>query len=355
MSNSITLYEETCKLVQNNPPDNYLNKNFYLRIVTTTFYELLTTKTSPLISKFCADNRINFLAENFKIETLNPSLPSSSSFDMYCIFQGLAVAFSENLDTCESFCNDEAVNNYIFRRRVLRDELKKDLIELLKAIDGHMKKFQPVEKVVEKIVYVEKPAPPKVIDDKETVALLKNLDAIAENRKSDDEKIVDEIKKVQQAMQDELDTVQKSLKQIAEIREGLDYRSLKEPIYQLIQLYHKLYDNVKRHPAADTAKGYAKLIKSCNSFLTYVTQSLKMLGVELINETGGTFNPDKNKVADDEPVELDATVTKVNKIGFIYKGQVLEKAEVEVSTSLQNSNLSIQTLGGGKNLNENWN
>ena len=170
---------------------------------------------------------------------------------------------------------------------------------------------------------------------------MKTLDDIAQNRKADDEKIVDEIKKVQQTMQDELNAVQQSLKKISEIREEIDYRSLKEPIYQLIELYRKIDDNVKRHPMEDTAKGYSSLMKRCESFLKYVNQSLKMLGVELINETDITFNPDKNKLADDEQAPLDSTVTKIIKVGFIYKGQVLEKAEVEISKSESSSTINI--------------
>lgn len=117
---------------------------------------------------------------------------------------------------------------------------------------------------------------------------------------------------------------------------------MKEPIYQLIQLYKKLDDNLKLHPQEDASKGYAALIKRCQSFLNYIAQSLKMLGVEIINNAGEKFDPDKNQVADDLKISFDSTVTQINKIGFIYRGQVLENEEVEVAES------------GGK-LNENWN
>lgn len=363
MANSATLYSEACNFVRRNSNSPYWQRNFYLQILTTMFQELLTTKTSPLISKFCADNKINFEGKNFKIESVKIPSPVPTSFDMGVILLGLAYAFTENLDTCATV-HANCVRD-IFRGQTLKDELRPSLLSALQTIDDCLEKFhstekivyveKPVEKVVEKVIekpaekviekIVEKPvenaveksvekpveetAPPKVIDDNED-NLMKALDEIAQNRKADDEKIVDEIKKVQQTMQDEFNAVQESLKKISEIREEIDYRGLKEPIYQLIQLYHKIDDSLKRHPMEDTAKGYSSLMKRCESFLKYVTQSLKMLGVELIDETGITFNPDKNKIADDEQAPLDSTVTKIIKIGFIYKGQVLEKAEVEV-------------------------
>ena len=60
MANSSTLYVEACNFVRRNPNSPYWQKKLYLQIVMTMFQELLTTKTAPLISKFCADNQINF-------------------------------------------------------------------------------------------------------------------------------------------------------------------------------------------------------------------------------------------------------------------------------------------------------
>ncbi|MBR5913214.1 MAG: nucleotide exchange factor GrpE [Selenomonadaceae bacterium] len=357
MANSATLYAEACNFVRRNSNSPYWQKNFYLQILTTMFQELLTTKTSPLISKFCADSKINFEGKNFKIEPVQNPSPIPTSFDMGVILLGLAYAFTENIDTCATVHNNYVRD--IFRGQTLKDELRPSLLSALQTIDDCLEKFhaaekivyveKPVEKVVEKIIekpvekivekMVDRTAPPKIIYDEDN--LMKTLDDIAQNRKADDEKIVDEIKKVQQTMQDELNAVQQSLKKISEIREEIDYRSLKEPIYQLIELYRKIDDNVKRHPMEDTAKGYSSLMKRCESFLKYVNQSLKMLGVELINETDITFNPDKNKLADDEQAPLDSTVTKIIKVGFIYKGQVLEKAEVEISKSESSSTINI--------------
>ncbi len=338
--NSLKLYDEACEFIGKYPNATDWQKNFYMQILTTIFYELLTDKTSPLLSRFCADNGIrNLDVKNFKILYTPPSydkLPSAA--DMYLTLYGLKILFTENLDACSKTYDRQNFQNNIFRGQSLGETYAQSVFNFFYEIDDGIKKFQqsekivevPVEKIIEKPVekIIEVPAAPQIVSDAESADLLKALDEIAKNRKSDDEKIVDEIKNVQQTLQGEFSAIQQSLKQISEIRDDIDFRGMKEPIYQLIQLYHKLDDNLKRHPMADKDKGYAALIKRCESFLKYVAQSLKMLGVELINETGKTFDPDKNKVADDSPVSLDSTVTKIVKSGFVYKGQILEKAEV---------------------------
>ena len=276
----------------------------YLQIVTAIFYELTTKKNSPLISEMCATNGIDFDAQNFQVEKISVSrLPYAvNSFDMYIILVGLNEAFSKNLDACAMVY--ESFKNYVFAGNPLNPKFFPQLINLLENIDEHLKKSSP-----------------QISNDEN---LLQELNCIAKDRTEDDEKIIAEIIKVQA-------DVQNSLKAISEIRDGLDFRTLQEPIKQLIYLYNKLDDNLKLHPQSDAAKGYERLLKRCQSFLKYIAQSLKMLGVELINETGGTFDPDKNKVIDDENFSLDSTVTKVNKIGFIYKGKVIEKSLVEVA------------------------
>lgn len=276
-------------------------KNSYLQTVTAIFYELVTQKNSPLLSEMCAANDIDFAAKNFKLEKINARL-EKNSVDMYCIVFGLNEIFSKNLDACANFY--ETVKKIIFTGKNLGPESFTQIIILLKNIDKLLKKFSPQPPNEEKI-------------------LLQELNSIAKNRTADDEKIIAEIIKVQAAAQN-------SLKAISEIRDGLDFRTLQEPITQLIFLYHKLDDNLKRHPQTDAQKGYSALIKRCQKFLDYITQSLEMLGVELISASGGAFNPDLHKILDDEKISTNSTVTKIKKIGFIYKGKILEKATVEV-------------------------
>lgn len=319
MENSFNLYLEAFRIL-NISPDEYWRKSFYMRLVTTIFYELLTHKTSPLISKFCADNDINFQGQNFTIAPFQKNYAASKqiSCDMFMIVFGVSVAFSENLDVCSNVYDEQSFKNFIFQNRGLDETYKSEIINCLNNIDNCMKNFQPVEKIVEKSV------------DPATKILFTELDTISKNRVADDAKITDEVKRLQISLQNELATIQQSLKQISDIRDGIEYRNLKEPIYQLIQLHRKVFDSVKRHPMDDREKGYATLIKRFNSLLTYVVQSLKMLGVELIDETGGIFNPAKNKVAEDADNPLDCVVKKIIRPGFMYKGNVLEPAEVEV-------------------------
>ena len=320
-------------LQQMNQAEN-LVKNAYLQIITTVFYELTTRKTSRLISEMCFLNKINFQVKNFQIEKFNVSSLGyfGTSFDMYAILDGLCVALSENLDTCiKSY---EQYKNDIFQGQRLNYAGLKNLPVLLQTLDNALEKFLPQEKIVEKKVE------PQILLDKDSKDLLRELNNIAKNRVGDDEKIIAAIKTVQKSMQDEVSTIQNSLKQILEIRDGIDFRTLEEPIYQLINLYKKIDGNLKRHPMADKDKGYSELIGRCNSFLKYIVQSLEMLGVEVISESGKTFDPDRNKVADEEPVSLNSVVSKVNKFGFAYKGKIIEKAEVEVKKAYAFGNFS---------------
>ena len=289
MVDSLTLYYEACRFAAQ-IPQNFL-RNYYFQIVTTMFYELTTKKNSPILSKFCADNSVTIDAENFKIEKVQPSPLKINFCDIYFISHGLDIAFEKNLDACAKCFNEN-----IFHGKILSEEYTSKFFLHWQNIDSHLEKFYHNE---EKLSW--------------------------QNRKADDEKIIDEIKKVQLSMQE-------TLKKISAIQDETEFRGVKEPINQLIQLYRKLDENLKRHPMTDTQKGYAELIKRCNKMLNYIVQSLKMLGVEVIDETGGTFNPDRNKVADDSVEPLDSVVTKIVKVGFSYKGvDVIEKAEVEVA------------------------
>lgn len=337
MVNSAALYSETCSQAKFQPAYFFLKnaKNFYLQIVTTTFFELTTAKNSPLISKFCASNGINFVGKNFQIDSAAENFIFSTSYDMHGIIFGLHLAISENLDTSAQFF--EQCKEKIFRGNFLTSEDFLKLTDYLQMIDNQLEKFSSATKII---------SPQKNLDGEEK-NLQQVLNSIAQNRKSDDEKIIDEIKKIQLNMQAEVETIQKSLKQISALRDEIDFRGMDEPIRQMIQLYYKLSENLKRHPQIDEKKGYDALIKRCNSFLKYLTQSLAMLGVEIINDTGKIFDPDKNKISDDIENPLEATVTKILKAGFIYKGKVIEKAEVEVSAPVKTFSSTKNYFFGG--------
>ena len=156
------------------------------------------------------------------------------------------------------------------------------------------------------------------------------LDTLANNRRADDERILTEIKKVQLSLQDELPRLQESLKKISEIRDGVEYKMLTEPIYQLLQLYDTLSETAGQHPQADIQRGYEKLVRRCKNFPSYVERSLEMLGAELINETDVPLDASRHKVVNAVRPSKDAKVSKILSVGLIYKGQVWRKAEVEI-------------------------
>lgn len=329
-----------------------LVKDAYLQVITTVFYELITKKTSPLLSEMYYCNKINLRVpqvKNFQFENLTtrPLGYAKNSYDMYFILKGLCAAFSENIGTCVKWY--EQCKSDIFQGKWLDYKYSSQLSVLLQDLDEELERFLPKEKIVEVQVekIIEKKVETQSVFDEETKSLMQDLDSIAKNRISDDEKIINAITTVQKSMQNEVATIQDSLKKILEIRDGIDFRTLEEPISQLINLYEKIDRNLKRHPMDNTEKGYKELLGRCNSFLNYVIQSLEMLGVEIIRESGGTFDPDRNKIADNaEPVSLDSVVSKVNKFGFAYKGKIIEKAEVEVAKKSQSF---VSFFHGGKN------
>ena len=115
--NSLKIYEyaRTVVLAQGGDVDAY-----YSLLVTTAFYELVTARESPLISKFCRDYEITFDSKNFKIDskTEKKVIRPVAPMDMYIIVFGIVFAFT-SLDNSsriydklkENFLKDLPVNN----------------------------------------------------------------------------------------------------------------------------------------------------------------------------------------------------------------------------------------------------
>lgn len=370
MINSLELYNEALTFAKNNSNAAAIPvlKNYYLQITTMTFYELITRKNSPLISTLCRINNIDLPTKNFSIMPAQVSFNLYTSFDLSAIVYGLNVALSENLDSCLNVF--EGNSNNIFRGSGLSDESFQALIMYLKALDETLGKFRateriikipvekrievPVERIVEKRVEVpvekiiEVPiqqATQKIPDEDEKI-FLQSLTTLADNRNSADEKIISEIKQVQLSLQGELSTLQATLKRISEIRDGIDFKTLEEPIYQLVQLFDMINETAQRHPQPDSQKGYEKLIKRCKSFARYVEQSLAMLGAQLINETNIPLDTTKHKAINAVQPSNSAKVAKVLNVGIIYKGKILRKAEVEIVEPMINQYAAIRKSFG---------
>ena len=306
------------------------------------------------------------MPNNFQLRPAQITFNVPTSVDMYSIVYGLNVAVAENLDSCQKVFDQYA--NDIFHGKSLSPESFQPLFGCLTALDDSLGKFSavkfvekivevPVEKVIEKIVevpvekIVEVPVSvPTKVPDEADENFLQSLNFIAADRHAADEKIIDEIKSVQLSLQEQLPRLQDSLKKIAEIRDGLDFVAQEEPIRQLIQLFDKLTEILQRHPQADMQKGYEILIKRCRSFSRYVEQSLAMLGAEPINETNVPVDFSRHETPNASRPSERATVSKILRAGFVYKGLVIRKAEVEfVEPVVQPNNVSrFGNFLGGK-------
>lgn len=341
MIDSLTTYGEALAFAKNNPTAEAVPnlKNFYLQMMTMTFYELTTRKNSPLLSALCQAYKVNLPTKNFSLLSSAAFFNQHTSFDLYLIVYGLNVALAENLDSCMKFFDDNAQG--VFRGNSLTAEDFQKLFVILAALDDSLGRFSPAVQIVEKRVEVpvEKIIEKRVevpveknssASDEEYNNLLRGLNTLATNRQADDEKILTAIKKVQSDLQEELPRLQESLKKISEIRDGIEHNTLAEPIYQLLNLYDMMNETAQQHPQTDIQRGYEKLVRRCKNFPSYVEQALSMLGAELINEIDVPLDVSKHKAVDAVRPSKSAKVSKILSVGLIYKGQIQRKAEVEI-------------------------
>ena len=339
MIDSLGIYNAALTFANNNPSTavNYYGilREYYLQLVTTIFYELTVKKFSPMISVVCSKYGIGFSPKNFSLPPAHIPFNFPMRFDLYMIVYGLNVALSENLSSCSRVFDNYAIK--IFRGTELTQEEFQYLYTNLTALDENLGKIfavriERVEVPVEKIIEVEKrvEVPVEKISDEQDKDLIQSLKALADNRHAENEKIIGEINKVQLALQDELPRLQNTLKTIADIRDGLEFHTLEEPINQLLQLFDMINDTAQRHPQEDRQKGYDNLIRRCRKFSDYVEQSLEMLGAKIIKETNILFDPSKHKATNTARPSNAAKVSKILSVGLIFKDLVLRKAEVEL-------------------------
>ncbi len=326
MTDSLKLYAEALAFARSNPTAVDILRNYYLQLVTTIFYELTTQKNSPLLTAMCQANIMNFAPKNFQLQPAQGTFSVYTGFDMHVLVYGLNVALAENLDLCKGIYDQRAAG--IFRGLPLPGSYTEILFGNLVAFDEALARFSAAEK----IAALAPPTPPveknSAPDDESDLKLLRTL---AQARHSDDEKILTEIKNLQLTLQEELPRLQGALKTISDIRDGLDFATLSEPINQLIQLFDKLDNTLRRHPFPDAKKGYDNLLRLCKNFSRMIERSLAMLGAEPINQTNVPVNPDRHDVANTASLVDGATVSKILRVGFVCKGQILRKAEVEVA------------------------
>lgn len=154
MTDSLELYKKAVHLATNSPlgTKTYAEnedrlKNYYLQLVTTTYYELTTQKTSPIISALCRVEKISFAPKNFNLSPAQAVFNHHTNFDLYLTVHGLNVALTGNLAACQKLYEQNATK--IFRKF---EEDVQELLNQLTALDAGIGKFFAAERVVERIV-----------------------------------------------------------------------------------------------------------------------------------------------------------------------------------------------------------
>lgn len=347
MVDSLELYKEALTFAKNTSMTTvtYFStlRNYYLQIVMTIFYELTTQRKSALLSLMCSMNNVRLTPKNFVLPVSQLRFSISTGFDLLTMVYGLHMALSENLNSCAQIFDESSKE--VFRGAGLDTKNFQVLYTCLQMLDDSIGQLRgekvvekrvevPVERIVVKRVEVPVEKRVEVPIERTPAAqdetLTRGLDELSHKRQDEDEKILGAIKNVQLALQEELPRLRSTLKTIADIRDGIDFKTMQEPISQLLQLYDKLTETLQRHPQADAQKGYDSLIKRCARFAGYLEQSLAMLGAQLIKETNTPLDVGRHEAINAARPSEASFVAKVLRVGLIYKGQVLRKAEVEV-------------------------
>lgn len=302
-------------------------ETYYIQIIGTMFYELITKKTSDLLSFLCSQNGIQIETVNYKINYQKCNF--KRAFDLVPIVHGLNIAFSNGLEEC-SFLFKNKYKNYIFKDNEYNQEsgYATWITDALKTLDQNIYRTLSVptqsSNDTVKMDKTSKTKEPETVLRIHDPKLTDKMNQFAESRRENDSLLSEQIQKLQVSLQDEL-------KQIMVIREGIDYNITQEAISQFLSLFALLSETLQYHPNNENKDSYRNLIDSCEDLLENIKQSLAMLGVTIINDVGKHFNPEKHKTVRGIQPTRSATISKVIKIGFEYKNKVLEKAEVDLA------------------------
>ena len=354
LTDSIKLYEVACKYGKqqnqsghlpgqhngygyNNYGATYSRSNsshidletYYIQIIGTMFFELITKKNSGLLSLLCAVNEINVDVANFNTKFQRYNF--KSTYDLFPLLVGLNAAFTKGLSECSYVYSKYGKDIFQGKSFSQGYEYVTAVTDELQTLDDNIGRcVSASSQSVEKPKRKEEVSEPKKSKAPDTILrihapeLTDKLNQLAENRRANDSAISEQIQALQVSLQDEL-------KQIMAIREGIDYNLTQEAINQFISLFTLLSETLIYHPNNENKDSYTNLVESCEDFLENIKQSLAMLGVAIINDVGKPFDPEKHKtVRGVQPTRM-ATISKVVKIGFAYKNKVLEKAEVELA------------------------
>lgn len=361
MTDSRNIYEQNCRSRRHSsanqesysfsPLANSLldNRSFdvdqrFVELIKTIFFELISKRRSKVISFLCSESGISKEFLNFRIDdgenNAREMVDSQHqiSIDLLLILEGINIAFSKDLNECcyENNFKSDPFRKNIFYNYFYRDgnylEKKEMALRLLALLDDQIgrvlmptsqeKEVPAPQKESEKTIAESNSFEPifRSVDPKIT----KELNQFAKIRNECDSELSKQLQQLQK-------TIQSELQQILSIREGIEYVYLQEPISQFINLYSQINETLKYHPDEKNKAGYANLVENCLSFLGQIEQSLVMLNVTIINNTGELYNPEKNKAISGIQPSRSSIVSKVFKVGFAYNDKVLEKAEVELA------------------------
>ena len=159
--------------------------------------------------------------------------------------------------------------------------------------------------------------------------LSERLNKISAERKQADETLSQNIIDLQTNLQPTLTTLEKtqrtlqeSLQEIGKFRESLEYNVHADAIQKFVSTYEFMEEFLDYHKkTVRNAEDYNNLIDSCGDMLEAIAESMSMLGAEIIEGDGVTFDPAKHRVKK-AILPSRQSLVDVKKRGFAYKGKV---------------------------------
>jgi len=142
LADSIKIYEKACKQGHYNTEDNavFNLERYYISLIRAMFYELVTDKSSDLLSILCSVNDIHVEVINFSIDCdilYSRDIFNLNSYNLLPIVEGLNAAFTKDLDRCSRLYLKHRKD--IFQGRVVENNNFKLLITAeLEKLDNNI-------------------------------------------------------------------------------------------------------------------------------------------------------------------------------------------------------------------------
>ena len=373
ITDSLKLYEKACQYgrqyssqrqggYNSNGYNTSYNQNvdleaYYVQIIGTMFYELITKRSSPLLVYLCSVNNVQVNVVNFSIPA--PRHPFKSTYDLIPILEGINTAFTKNLAECGYLFSSTHKNN-VFKKKIFADgfDYISSITSSLKMLDDNIGRVLSTSSQTSQksesqdgLSKSENAKPNKsqlsntsgMKDDCETQTLseeekkaniereqrkenlLEAHQKLATARKENDAAVLGKLQELQVQVQAEL-------KQLTDIREDINYNIAIESIEQLISIYNLISEVYTYHSQNKTTSlNYKVLIDNCLEFLEAIKQSLSYLGVSAIGKEATGFDAKMHESDEKAPPTRGGMISQVVRLGFEYKGKVVQKALVRIN------------------------